>query len=106
MQDDYEDRQSYVNPQRSRVRGSALKIVDESRNNKNTNENAPSQAVRSQSNRDKLRENLRQRPTISTTPVPTKITSTTVSQATRRAATTTVRSEKEQKRSRYSPITR
>lgn len=103
MQDEYEDRQSYVNPQRSRVRGSTLKIADESRNNKNTNENAPSQAARSQSNKDKLRENLRQRPT---TPEPTKITSTTVAQATRRAATTTVRSEKEQKRSRYSPITR
>lgn len=102
-----------MNPQRSRVRGSALKIVDDHK----TIEKVPSQAQKVQSNKDKLRENLRQRPTTTTsvatpktTPEP-KLGKTTTAQALRRSATTTIRSEQQQqqqhqKKTRYSPITR
>lgn len=96
-----------MNPQRSRVRGSQLKVVDDHK----TIEKVPSQAQKSQNNKDKLRENLRQRPsttqtTSRTTPEP-KIISTTAAAASRRSAiTTTSRTEQQVKKSRYSPITR
>jgi hypothetical protein len=104
-----------VNPQRSRVRGSQLKIVDDHK----TIEKVPSQAQKSQSNKDKLRENLRQRPTTTqtttatpdtTAPQTERIRKTTSAQATRRSAATTKatteRSEQQLPKSRYTPITR
>lgn len=98
-----------MNPQRSRVRESSVKIDDDHK----TIEKVPSQAQKSQSNKDKLRENLRQRPTTSvTTPRGTpesRVTTTpSAAQATRRSVTlkTTVKSEQPSKKTRYSPITR
>jgi hypothetical protein len=100
-----------VDPQRARVRGSQLKVVDDHK----TIEKVPSQAQKSQSNKDKLRENLRQRPTTvqTTTATPEIVTERirkTTSSATRRSVqttkATTERSEQQLPKSRYTPITR
>jgi hypothetical protein len=93
--DDYEDRQQYVKPQKTRTRVSQLRTS--SVENKSTERSVPSQTPSTKSNKDRFLENLRQRPTTTTPDTFTTITTTPRPRLAK---------EQPSKKSRYTPITR